>query len=285
MQKTTINGSLMMLSSSVLFSFMAILVKVLSNTISSFEIVFFRCFISVLIILVMVMLGKVEFKVKEKEKAVFRGIMGGISILLYFHSITLTSVSNAVLLSYTYPIFAPIFSAMYLKEHLTKENIAFILTAFLGIFLVFHFDFSSLNIGDLLALISGITSGMAIVSIRELRKTESSWMIVFSFVLAGSIFSLFFLKGNIAVPNKFGLLFLLLVGIFGTIGQFFMTYAYKHCSTALGGVISMSSVVITAILSIMIFHETLSLSMIIGGILILASATFFSLKEQYELAK
>jgi len=275
----------MMFSSAVLFSFMAIMVKALSSSVPAVEIIFFRAFISFAIIMGMVATKKVEFKIKEKGKATFRGIMGGISLMLYFNAITLTSVSNAVLLSYTYPIFASIFSNMYLNEKLNKEKVMFIISAFLGMFLIFQFDYSALNIGDLLALISGITSGMAVVSIRELRKTESSWMIVLSFVFFGTIFSLFFLKGNLVMPSIGALLALFTIGIIGTAGQLFQTYAFKLCSTALGGIISMSSVIITTILGILIFHDSLTLNMVIGGVLIFASATFFSLKEQYELAK
>ena len=275
----------MMLSSAVLFSIMAVMVKALSASVPAAEIIFFRAFISFAIIMGMVAVKKVEFKIKEKGKATFRGIMGGISLMLYFNAITLTSVSNAVLLSYTYPIFASIFSNMYLNEKLNKEKVAFIISAFLGMFLIFQFDYSALNIGDLLALISGITSGMAVVSIRELRKTESSWMIVLSFVFFGTIFSLFFLKGNIVMPGTSALLALLAIGIIGTAGQLFQTYAFKLCSTALGGVISMSSVVIATVLGMLVFHDVLTLNMVIGGILIFVSATFFSLKEQYELAK
>jgi drug/metabolite transporter (DMT)-like permease len=275
----------MMFSSAVLFSVMAVMVKELSRSISAAEIIFFRAFISFAIIMGMVAFKKVEFKIKEKGKATFRGIMGGISLILYFNAITMTSVSNAVLLSYSYPIFASIFSNMYLNEKLTKEKVIFIISAFLGMFLIFQFDYSALNLGDLLALISGITSGMAVVSIRELRKTESSWMIVLSFVFFGTLFSLFFMKDNVVMPNSSAFITLLLIGILGTAGQLFQTYAFKICSTALGGVISMSSVVITTILGIIIFHDSLTINMIIGGILIFASATFFSLKEQYELAK
>jgi drug/metabolite transporter (DMT)-like permease len=233
----------------------------------------------------MIAAGKVEFRIKEKGKATFRGIMGGISLMLYFNAITLTSVSNAVLLSYSYPIFASIFSNMYLNEKLTKEKVLFIIAAFLGMFLIFRVDFSALNIGDLMALISGITSGMAVVSIRELRKTESSWMIVLSFVFFGTLFSLFFLKDNVVVPGGPALAALLLIGVLGTAGQLFQTYAFKLCSTALGGVISMSSVVIATILGILIFHDSLTINTVIGGILIFVSATFFSLKEHYETAK
>jgi drug/metabolite transporter (DMT)-like permease len=285
MRRALANGPIMMFSSAVLFSIMAIMVKALSSSVPAAEIIFFRAFISVAIITGMIAIGKVKFKIKEKGKAAFRGIMGGISLVLYFNAITLTSVSNAVLLSYTSPIFASIFSNIYLKEKLTKEMAAFIICAFLGMFLIFQLDYASLNIGDLFALISGITSGIALVSIRELRKTESSWMIVLSFVFFGTIFSLFSLNGNVVMPSASTLFILLMIGIFGTAGQLFQTYAFKSCSTALGGVISMSSVVITMMLGILIFHDYLTLNMIIGAILIFVSATFFSLKEQYEQAK
>jgi len=99
-----------MFASAVLFSIMAIMVKALSSTVPAAEIIFFRAFISVAIIMAMVAAGKVGFRIKEKAKATFRGIMGGISLMLYFNAIGMTSVSNAVLLSYTYPIFASIFS-------------------------------------------------------------------------------------------------------------------------------------------------------------------------------
>jgi drug/metabolite transporter (DMT)-like permease len=275
----------MMLYSAALFSIMAIMVKVLGSSVPAGEIIFFRAIISVAIIAGMIASGKVKFRIKEKGKAAFRGIMGGIALVLYFYAITMTSVSNAVLLSYTSPVFASIFSAIYLKEKLTKEMAAFIACAFMGTLLIFQLDYSSLNIGDLFALISGIASGIALVSIRELRKTESSWMIVLSFVFFGTIFSLFSLKGNFVAPDASALFMLLVIGVFGTAGQLFQTYAFKVCSTALGGVLSMSSVIMTMALGIMIFHDPLTLNMIAGAVLIFVSATFFSLKEQYELAK
>jgi drug/metabolite transporter (DMT)-like permease len=285
MPGSLIGGPIMMFYSAVLFSIMAIMVKALSASVPAAEIVFIRSFISFVIIFGMIATKKVEFKIKEKGKAAFRGIMGGISLVLYFNAIMLTSISNAVLLAYSYPIFAAIFSSIYLKERLTKEKVSFIICAFFGMLLIFQLDHLSFNIGDILALISGITSGMAVVSIRELRKTESSWMIVLSFVFFGMLFSLFSLKGNIVMPGPYTFIILSMIGIFGTAGQLFQTYAFKICSTALGGVISMSSVVITMILGILIFKDHLTINMVIGAVLIFVSATFFSLKEQYEQAK
>lgn len=269
-----------MFLSAVLFSMMAILVKYTSDLVPAPEIMFFRSAISFLIILFIALLGKADIKPRSKGKLLFRGIIGAVSLTLYFYGISLTTLSNAILLAYTYPIFGAMFSAMYLDERLTKENISLILLAIIGVAMIFNFDFSNINIGDALALISGITSGMAITAIRELRRTDSSWAIVFSFVATASVTSLILTGFDFVVPTLPALFLLTVLGTLGTFGQLFMTYAYKHCSTALGGVISMSSVVMTSILSYFIFHEKLTLLMLFGGILIFLSAAIFSSKEE-----
>ena len=251
------NGPVTMFISSVFFSLMAIMVKMLSSSVPAAEIIFIRAFISFARIMGMVAAGKVNFRIHDKGKTIFRGVMGGISLILYLtHNIDERFQCRS--LSYTYPIFASIFSNIYLNEKLTKGKILFIVSAFAGMFLIFHFDYSALNIGDALALVSGFTSGLAVVTIRELRKTESSWIIVLSFVFFGTIFSLFSLKNNFIVPSALSLAILLVMGLFGTAGQLFQTSAFKLCSTALGGVISMSSVIITMALGMIMFHDSLT---------------------------
>jgi drug/metabolite transporter (DMT)-like permease len=280
-----LNGPLAMFISAALFSVMAILVKIASNAVSAPEIIFFRSIVSVILIILLIPIGKASFKVKRLDKLVFRGIVGGVSLVLYFYALALTSVSNAVLLDYTYPIFAAIFSVMYINEKMTWRKSFFLFLAFIGLLLVFRFDFSSINLGDVLALLSGIASGLAIVAIKDLRKTDSSAMITLAFVMAGLIFSVFFLKGNVTVPSSDIAVVLLLLGVLGTAGQLLMSYAFKHCSASLGGLISMSTIVMTAILSVFVFGDPLTTNMIIGGLLIFASASFFSREEAYESAK
>jgi drug/metabolite transporter (DMT)-like permease len=282
--KITRNGPLVMFISAVLFSIMAIMVKIAGATIPAAEIIFFRSLVSVVIILTIMNFRKPGFKIVAKDKLIVRGIVGGISLILYFYALTMTSVANAVTLDNTYPIFAAIFAVIYLNERFTLDKFFFLFTAFAGMLIMFRFNFSSMNTGDLLAIAAAVGSGIAIITIRELGRTDSTMMITFSFVLSGLILSLFFMTGHMITPTTNELFILFFLGIFGTFGQIFMTYGYKHCSAALGGIISMSSIVITAVMSVFIFGDPLTINMIIGGLLIFASAAFFSTKEQIEEA-
>ncbi len=279
------NGPLAMFISAVFFSFMAVLVNIAGKTISAAEITFFRSAICTMILLAILLFDKRSVKINRMDKLIFRGIVGGISLVLFIYALTLTKVANAMLLDYTQTIFAAIFAVMYLNEKMTKEKVMFLIMAFIGLLIVFHFDFSSINIGDMLALAAGFVSGLAIVAIRDLRKTDNSLMITMSFSLAGLIFSFFLLKGNTVVPTMHEDILLITLGVFGTLGQLSMTYAYKHCSAALGSVISMSAIVMAALLGIPILHEPLTYSLIVGGSLIIAAAVFFSREEQRKVIK
>jgi drug/metabolite transporter (DMT)-like permease len=273
------NGPLMMFLSAVFFSIMSVLVNIAGHSISAAEITFIRSAITTFILIGILFFNKSSVKVNRMDKLVFRGIVGGISLVLFIYALTLTKVANALLLDYTQTIFAAIFAVIYLNERMTKEKIFFLVMAFVGLLIVFHFDISAVNIGDLLALAAGFVSGLAIVAIRDLRKTDNSIMITMSFSLAGLFFSLLLLKGNTVIPTSHETIILIAIGIFGTLGQLFMTYAYKLCSAALGSVISMSAIVMAALIGIPVLHEPLTYSLIVGGLLIIASAVFFSMEE------
>ena len=279
-KKNIDRGPSLMFLSAFIFSLMAISVKFASQFVSAAEIIFFRCIISVVLILFLTALGKASIKPHNKKLLLFRGLAGAVGLSLYFHAVSLTTLSNAVLLTYTYPIFAAIYSSFLLKEYLNNEKIFFIFAAFVGVAMIFRFDFSTVGIGDILALCAGVINGMVITSVRQLRKTDSAWTIVFSFVFFGMIASLFQMGFKFSLPAPTVLAVLLFVGVFGTVGQVLMSYAFKACSTALGGIISLSSVVMTIVLSHFIFNEQLTLFMVFGGLLVFWSAVSFSSKEK-----
>jgi drug/metabolite transporter (DMT)-like permease len=279
------SGPIEMFIAAVLFSFMSVLVKISSNTIPAAEITSFRSIISIMILVAMMYFNKASRRVSRMDKLVFRGVIGGLSFVLYFYALTLTSVANAVVLDFTYPIFAAIFAVIYLNERMRKRDIGFMFMAFLGLLIIFQFNFSSINIGDALALSAAVASGIAIVAIRDLRKTDNSIMITLAFSIGGLFFSALLLRGNIVMPTLNELMVLVSLSVFGTFGQLFMARALKTTPTALGSVISMSTIIITALLSVLVFDEPLTYPLMIGGLLIFSSAAFFSREETAKPAK
>ena len=76
---------------------------------------------------------------------------------------------------------------------------------------------------------------------------------------------------NLVIPSPKVFVMLLLIGVFAAGGQFFLTYAYQQAPASEVSIYQYSGVVFTALLSYLIFGETLTLTYIVGAIVILAA--------------
>ena len=76
---------------------------------------------------------------------------------------------------------------------------------------------------------------------------------------------------NLVIPSPKVFVMLLLIGVFAAGGQFFLTYAYQQAPASEVSIYQYSGVVFTALLSYLIFGETLTLTSIVGAIVILAA--------------
>lgn len=73
------------------------------------------------------------------------------------------------------------------------------------------------------------------------------------------------------VPSLKVMGMLLMVGLFAAGGQYLLTYAYQQAPASEVSIYQYSGVVFTALLSYLIFGETLTLTSIVGAIVILAA--------------
>ena len=172
----------------VLFSILAgsvgIFVK-LTNGMNAISIVFFRAFIATLFILLVVIFKKKhrDLKLVFPMHTLFIGVLQGLSIYFYFNSMLITSVSNAVFLLYTAPIFAPILAKIFLKEEIERETIFGIVITLVGIGFIldprtFSFN-SSQTVGNLMALAAGLFYAWMAISSKTLLRKVSGYYAVF----------------------------------------------------------------------------------------------------------
>jgi len=131
--------------------------------------------------------------------------------------------------------------------------------------------------GDLLALLSGMLVGGAIVSLRESRKTDSAWTIFHYFNITGMLLSLPLVLGHWTLPPWASLPALLGVLIFSILGQMGMTIAYRHISTTEGGVISTVGAAVGGAMGLLFLHETATPGFLAGSLLIIVSGIYLTL--------
>ena len=279
--------SLWMLVASLLFACMGVCVKLAAETHSAVEITFYRSFISLLIMFVLVRLHGVRLATPHWRWQVSRGVIGFAAIFAYFYAIILLPLATAVTLNYTSAIFLAIYLALA-GMRLRGGILGALLVGLIGVAMLLkptlHAD--QLSAG-LIGLGSGVLAGMAYFSVRELgARGEPETRTVFYFSLVSSVCAgLWLLFSELhAVDLRSGLL-LLGVATFATAAQLAMTRAYTRGKTLLSAALAYSTVIFSSLFGALFWGEVLDAAAWFAiGLIILSgiAATHFSRASPVE---
>ena len=279
------NGPQIVFISSVLFGIMGLLIKITTQYLPAGEVAFVRFFFSLVIILALVRSKIINLRFINKPLLIARGLLGGAAQLLYFYAVSMIPLSDAVLLSFTYPIFATIYSFFYLKEPAKSSTVTALIFSLIGVIVVMNPSFKEISVGYYLALLSGALAGGAIVTIRKLRRADSSWAVVYALGVGGMALSGVASFREFILPDVKIIMLLIVLGIVATAGQLLMAYAYKFCTASTGSVISMSTVIVAVLLAYVFLGETLSLTDTMGGAMVLGSSAYLVYSAPRKTAK
>ena len=271
-------GVVLMIISTVAFSIMSALLKVAVD-ISPFKTVFFRFAVGLGLLGMAALWGKIRLEFVRSKLLFFRGLVGGTAVFILFLSIVKLGVGKGTVFSYSYPVFASVFSGLFLKERIRPLKWCFILTAFAGIYFLAaakpgaELLENPLGWYEVLAIVGAVCSGIAIVMVKKLHDTDSSYTIFFAQCLVG--FWLFVVPANMAADAggmSEGVL-LLSIGVVAAVGQLLMTEAYRHVTVTAGSLLNMLVPVFNFTLAVTVFREPFAFIEIAGAALVLSSCT------------
>ena len=150
-----------MLISTFCFSLMTIGVKYL-NHIPFFELVFFRCIVSLGLTYYYIRRNKLNPWGNNKKLLIQRGLYGTVALCLLFLSIQNLPLASASTLSYLAPIFTAIFAIFLLKEKVKNIQWLCFMIAFAGIILIKGFDGKVSLFFLIVAVSSAILAGFSL---------------------------------------------------------------------------------------------------------------------------
>ena len=293
MENQVNKGIQYMLLASLLFAFMGVAAKELTDSMSSVEVVFFRNVFGVLFILISIYKSPLKQLGGKFWLLIFRGVAGFVALLFFFYNISQIPLGEAMTFSKTSTIFTAVLAYIFLKEKLGIKGWIGVFIGFIGIVFITEFDGSSLEKSDYLGILSGVGAALAYTSIRELRKFYDTRAIVLSFMaigtigpvilmIIGSFYSnpnLDFMLGTFIIPKLDDWIYIILLGIFSTYAQIYMTKAYSFTKAGIIGTISYSNIVFSIILGLLWGDAFPSMLIILGIILIVISGILVSSKK------
>lgn len=278
MNKKNPPGIYYMLASVIFFAAVNTLAKFTGSSVNSWAKAFYRSLFGLISLILWLVIKRKSFSIHRLPLLIFRGIIGGSALGFWFWTMELKGLANSVFYLNTYPIFAPLFAAILFKEKLDKWLFIPLAIVFAGICILTNPFQTSLSVGDISGILSGICAGLAVASVRELRKTNESEFIYLSFTIFALPVSIL---GVILLPHQtFQMTFspdmtpvivwfsLVGLGIFATIGQLLMTEAYHTLSTQTGSLIEVLQLPVSTAIALLVFREPFTWSTMTGGILI-----------------
>ena len=267
------------------FSVMSLFVK-LAGDLPAFQKAFFRNFIALIFITVMMLRENIGFAPKKENipGLLGRSLCGTLGLLCNFYALGTLNLSDANMLNKLSPFFAIIFSIFLLREKPTAAQVLGVAVAFGGSLLIIKPGFADAQLIPALAgVLGGLGAGAAYTFVRKLgKKGENSKRIVFYFSAFSCLFCLPFLIVQYKSMTFLQTLYLIFAGTFACVGQLGITKAYLCAPAKEISVYDDTQVIFAALLGFFVFGDLPDIWSVLGYILICGAgvAMFFYNKRK-----
>ena len=201
----------------------------------------------------------------------------------YFSAIKLTSISTAVTLLYTAPIFIALMARIFFQEAFTKNKLLALLLCVTGCFLTISggsLQSFQLNLkGILFGLSAGITFGSLTIISKPIAGKYHPYTIVFYSIGFGTLFYLpfsqpmFLLQSHVAPVTWFYALSLSIISTVIALIVYFSGLA-TGIEASKAGIISTIEVVVSVVISFLFFQEQIwgwklmGILMVVGSVIV-----------------
>ncbi|WP_432010370.1 DMT family transporter [Streptomyces cucumeris] len=217
--------------------------------------------------------GRPTVRTTQLRWHLLRGGLGFGMFLCYTLALERLPLQNAMVLNSSYLLFVPILMLVFMRQRVGPVAVAGLVLGFAGIVVVTGVRPDGLlDWGSAFALASGVASAGANVIVARLRRTDSSFSVVFYFFgisLALSVGWALITSRSLALGNWW---LIIAVGALSAVYQQLLAYALKHLSGELVSSVMASAMIFGFGLDMLMFQHFPSPRDYGGSVLILAGA-------------
>lgn len=209
---------------------------------------------------------------RRKTTLIFvRSLFSALSTAAIFLGLLFVSLTDTVLLSKTSPLFAGLISWLTIRKKLELMTWVGIGVSFIGIVVIIHPSGDVFRWGSLIALSSGFLAACSYIIIRRLGKDFPSLTLFFLYCFFTTILWALPLPWTWITPSTAEQWILLVViGVFATAFQAFLTVAYSKARVTLVSTLLYTAVIYAALWEALVSHHIPGWIKILGMLLVLA---------------
>ncbi len=223
------------------------------------------------------------------QKMLLASCFNAVRMYLFIMAYIYTSISTAVIILFTWPIFVNIMGFIWLRENIGIRQIGLLVLAFLGIFLVYLDYGFSISSADVIGISSALGSALFFSISYVMFKSEiqeySRNEIIFYQNIVGSIcFLPFFIVAP--WPGYADWILSLSYGSIMGIALFhFFFFGLKHLPASRASIIHYFEIVSAVATGVIFMGDALTINMLLGGICIVISTLLLKRLSSSEMVE
>lgn len=272
------------LASVLMLSLMWALIKLLSQRdVHLIELLFYRQLLAMPVVYGWIVwtVGPGGIATRRVDLHLTRTVVGLTSMVCNFGAVMMLPLAESTTIGFTAPIFATIFSALFLHEATGIHRWGAVVVGFIGVIIIARPDsahFPLLGLGIAIAAAIGVATISLLL--RALSRTEAPPAIVFWFTLLSvpplGVLMIWF--GQWHDPVTFALI--LAMGVCGGIAQLLLTTALRWAPVAVVMPMDYSAIIWSALLGWLLWDTLPIGSTWFGATLIVGSGLYILLREK-----
>ena len=277
---TVLTGIIIAVLSMFLFSLTHTSVRLMSDTMTAFQIVFWRMLLSMAMLMPWyAWKGLHLLRTQRPGMHALRAAVNCGGMLLWFFAIAVVPLGKAVAIHFVLPIFVMILAVIVLRETVGIRRISAALIGFGGVLLVLRPGELTVGWPEIMILGSALCYAATVIFLKYMVKTETPLALTFYtnfFVLLFTIPPTIWLW---APPTVDDIVPILIIGITGTFAPFMYTTALRMADASIIAPTDFLRLPITAGLAFALFGEVPEIWVWVGGGIIFLCTWYIAARE------
>ncbi len=209
----------------------------------------------------------------------WRGLAQALGVILWFFSMTRITIAEVTAMNYLSPIYITIGAALLLGERLAFRRIVAVAVAFLGALVILRPGFREVSPGHIAMLGTALLFAASYLIAKQLSGEVSAPVIVGMLSITATIGLFPFAIAVWVTPTLAEVGWMTLVALFATAGHYTMTLAFAAAPVIVTQPVTYLQLIWSTLLGALVFSEPIDVWVIVGGVIILGSVTFITLRE------
>ncbi len=277
---TVSRGIASMLLAVAIFSCMDALIKWLSASYPTIEIVFFRSSFAFLPLLPALLRGgRAALRTRRPLTQAGRAGLGLISMFGFFYCFRMMPLADVFGIAFSAPIFVTALSVPMLGEKVGIRRWSAVVVGFAGVLVMLRPDAGVLASASWIALFATVLYALGQIFVRDLTKTETTICIVFYVTLTTTTVSAIAMPFVWVMPGPADAVLLAAIGILGGLAQLAFTRAFRLAPAAVVSPFDYTGLLYAGVIGYYVWGDVPTATFLAGAAIVMASGLYILYRE------